>query len=164
MKLHQVTLPATDLDQSVAFYLKLGLRLIVHAPPRYARLETAEGETLSLHLVSADRPADPEWSAVIYFEVADVDARCRELMDRGVDFESLPRDERWLWREARLRDPAGTPFGSSTPGRTVDFRRGDSRATGKGCDRPRADGRSGPCRDHGLSRSSRSASSSAITS
>ena len=25
----------------------------------------------------------------------------------GVVFDQTPRDERWLWREARLRDPSG---------------------------------------------------------
>lgn len=110
MKLHQVTIPAVDLDASVSFYRRLGLKLIVHAPPRYARLETPDGETLSLHTVAADDLPGPEGRAMIYFEVVDPDARYRELVEEGLEFDSEPEDKRWLWREARLRDPAGNPL------------------------------------------------------
>lgn len=110
MKLHQVTLPATDLAESIAFYELIGLRLIVHVPERYARLETPEGETLSLHVVSAVTPSDPGAKATLYFEVDDVDRTYDDLVERGIRFETGPRDERWLWREARLHDPAGNPL------------------------------------------------------
>jgi predicted enzyme related to lactoylglutathione lyase len=43
---------------------------------------------------------------VIYFEVDDVDATVRELAAQGVEIESGPVDQRWLWREAYLRDPS----------------------------------------------------------
>ena len=59
--------------------------------------------TLSVH--HADKPA--VGGAVFYFEVEDVDKRYRELMDVGIKFDTEPADERWLWREARFRDPAG---------------------------------------------------------
>jgi hydroxymethylpyrimidine/phosphomethylpyrimidine kinase len=29
------------------------------------------------------------------------------LVAAGVEFEQLPADQPWLWREAQLRDPAG---------------------------------------------------------
>ena len=59
MQLNQVTLPATDLARSVAFYQTLGLRLIVDSVPRYARFEMPEGgATLSLHHVDAP-PSGP---------------------------------------------------------------------------------------------------------
>lgn len=110
MKLHQVTLPALDLTASIDFYQRLGLRLIVHVPPRYARFETPEGETLSLHRTSADGLSGPEGRAMVYFEVADLDARYRELVEAGVQFDSPPEAKRWLWREARLHDPSGNPL------------------------------------------------------
>ena len=31
----------------------------------------------------------------------------RRLVTAGIRFESQPRDQPWLWREAYLRDPAG---------------------------------------------------------
>jgi uncharacterized glyoxalase superfamily protein PhnB len=43
---------------------------------------------------------------VVYFETADLDAEVKRLQAAGIEFTQLPRDERWLWREARLRDPS----------------------------------------------------------
>ena len=103
MKLNQVTLPATDLERSIAFYETLGFRLIVlHGP--YARLETPDGETtLSLHVVEGWAGEGPH----LYFECDDLDARVKELKARGIVFDSDPVDQRWLWREAWFTDPAG---------------------------------------------------------
>lgn len=105
MDLNQVTAPCTDLDDSVAFYRRLGLRQIVSSPPDYARFECPAGSaTFSLHRV--DRaPADP--GVIVYFEVEDLDARVQALQARGLRVEAPPRDQPWLWREAYLRDPAG---------------------------------------------------------
>ncbi len=105
MILNQVTLPSRDVARGVVFYRSLGFVQIVDALPRYARFEIPDGlATLSLELVaeplSGPRP-------VIYFECEDLDAKVVELEARGVAFEHGPRDERWLWREARLRDPDG---------------------------------------------------------
>lgn len=103
MKLNQITVGCTDYVASVAFYKALGLHQIVDSPPRYARFETPSGETFSIHL--AEPFAAPE--TIIYFEIEDLDEGVRMLKDAGLVFDSDPRDERWLWREARLRDPAG---------------------------------------------------------
>ena len=104
MELNQVTLPTIDYDASVAFYKALGLIQIVDSPPRYARFETDSGTTLSVHAVDDLAAAT---GVTIYFEVEDVDARVRELEAAGLVFESQPVDQRWLWREAYLHDPAG---------------------------------------------------------
>lgn len=107
MNLNQVTLPSRDVSRAIAFYRRLGFRLIVDSSPRYARFECPDGgATFSLHQVeSAGR--DPTSLAVIYFECDDLDARCAALAASGIAFESMPTDQRWLWREARLRDPDG---------------------------------------------------------
>ena len=105
MQLNQVTLPSSDLALGVAFYQQLGLRLIVDAQPRYARLECPDGgSTLSLHLTEA-LPVGA--GIVLYFECADLDARVADLQTHGIDFDSLPEDQSWLWREAKVRDPDG---------------------------------------------------------
>jgi len=105
MNLNQVTVPCSDLDVSVEFYLLLGLRQIVNSPPDYARFECPIGEsTFSLHRV-ADAPLNH--GVVVYFELADLDPKVKQLKAAGVQFESEPLDQPWLWREARLRDPAG---------------------------------------------------------
>ena len=102
MRMNQVTVGCTDYEASTKFYETLGLTRIVDAPPRYARFETPGGETMSLHAV--DRVAS---TTVVYFEVDDVDAVHAALTAKGLVFDAPPRDERWLWRETRLRDPAG---------------------------------------------------------
>jgi hydroxymethylpyrimidine/phosphomethylpyrimidine kinase len=102
MRLNQVTLGCTDYAASVAFYRALGLRQIVAAPPRYARFETPDGETLSIEATDV-----APGTATVYFEVDDVDAAVAALAGRGLAVASGPTDEPWLWREARLADPAG---------------------------------------------------------
>jgi catechol 2,3-dioxygenase-like lactoylglutathione lyase family enzyme len=105
MNLNQVTLPALDLAPAVAFYQRLGLRLIVEDLPHYARFECPDGgSTLSLEQVT-EHVARP--GAVVYFECEDLDETVRRLSEAGVLFDSLPTDQPWLWREARLRDPEG---------------------------------------------------------
>lgn len=105
MNLNQVTVPCLDLEKSVDFYRRLGLRLIVHDPPRYARFECPSGNSsFSLHL--ADR-VDSASAPVVYFELEDIDQRVKDLEATGLVFDSAPRDQPWLWREAHIRDPAG---------------------------------------------------------
>jgi len=103
LNLNQVTLPAADYAASVDFYRRLGLAQIVDAPPRYARFECPGGATLSLHVGDGDRPGD----GVTYLESADLDGWVDRLQADGFSFDSLPADQSWLWREARLRDSAG---------------------------------------------------------
>lgn len=86
----------------MSFYRKLGLTQIVDSPPRYARFETPGGSTLSIHNGEVGST-----STVIYFEVDDVDAAVALIQEQGLEFESEPVDQPWLWREAHLRDPAG---------------------------------------------------------
>ena len=105
MNLNQVTVPCLDLAASVVFYRRLGLHLIVHDPPRYARFECPTGDaTFSLHLSERVECAA---AAVVYFEIEDLDEGVAQLRAAGVVFESEPRDQPWLWREAYVRDPAG---------------------------------------------------------
>ncbi|HMK93620.1 MAG TPA: VOC family protein [Thermoleophilia bacterium] len=105
MDLNQVTVPCVDLDDSVAFYERLGLRLIVYDAPDYARFECPVGAaTFSVHRQQTVPSPD---GIVVYFELDDLDAAVRRLEAAGFEFESPPRDQPWLWREAYLRDPAG---------------------------------------------------------
>ncbi len=105
MNLNQVTIPSRDLLKSVAFYKELGLKLIVDAQPHYARFECPVGDaTFSIH------HRDEEFSGygiTIYFEVDDVDSNVASLVEKGFSFSTMPVDQPWLWREARLQDPDG---------------------------------------------------------
>jgi len=105
MNLNQVTVPSLDLLKSISFYKTLGLHLIVEALPRYARFECPDGEaTFSLHQVeqlgSGEHP-------VVYFETTSLDEEVARLRENGLQFDLLPTDQSWGWREARLKDPDG---------------------------------------------------------
>jgi catechol 2,3-dioxygenase-like lactoylglutathione lyase family enzyme len=105
MDLNQVTLPAVDVPSAAAFYRRLGFRLIVDALPRYVRFESPDGEsTLSVEQ-APERGTGP--GPVVYLECRNLDDTVAQLMAAGVRFDSAPTDQPWLWREARLRDPAG---------------------------------------------------------
>lgn len=103
--LNQVTLAVSDLERSIEFYKKLGLTLIVYSTGNsYARLECPDGgSTLSLH----KRTDFASTGASLYFETADVDQRVSDLKASGLEFETEPVDQTWLWREAWLKDPDG---------------------------------------------------------
>ena len=83
----------------------LGLKQIVDSPDTgYARFETAGGVTFSVQI-------DPEEKIIattaIYLECDDLDERVEQLARSGIAFEHGPRNQPWMWREARLRDPDG---------------------------------------------------------
>ena len=98
-RLNQVTIGMTDYAASRDFYALLGLRQIVGTDDaHYARFEAAGGATLSIE--SGARPT-------LFFECEDLDAEVARLQSAGVTFDQLPTEQSWLWREARLTDPAG---------------------------------------------------------
>jgi hydroxymethylpyrimidine/phosphomethylpyrimidine kinase len=104
-RLNQVTVTGTKYERSVAFYSRLGLRQIVDSPDTgYARFETAGGVTLSVQIDPEEKIAA---TTAIYLECDDLDERVEKLARAGIPFEHGPRNQPWLWREARLRDPDG---------------------------------------------------------
>jgi len=104
MHLNQVTLPATGVERSAAFYRMLGFRQIVSNYPHYARFECPDGgSTFSLHSVTSVVTTD----VIVYFECEDLESQVARLEALGVAFDGPPVDQSWLWREAYLRDPDG---------------------------------------------------------
>lgn len=105
MNLNQVTIYTGKVIESVDFYKKLGLRLIVDSIPRYARFECPDGtSTLSLH---ESKENEDSRSAVLYFECQNLDGEVERLKILGLKFYQEPIDQSWLWREAYLKDPGG---------------------------------------------------------
>ena len=105
MNLNQVTVPSLNVEKAIPFYEKLGLKLIVHSHPRYARFECPDGEaTFSLSQVD-ELPTGH--GITVYFEVDHLDESVEKLIAKGIQFEELPRSQGWLWREAKLKDPDG---------------------------------------------------------
>jgi hydroxymethylpyrimidine/phosphomethylpyrimidine kinase len=104
-RLNQVTVTGTNYERSVEFYRRIGLRQIVDSlDTGYARFETAGGVTFSVQI-------DPDEKIIatsaIYLECDDLDERVEQLARSGIAFEHGPRNQPWMWREARLRDPDG---------------------------------------------------------
>lgn len=105
MNLNQITVPSIDLTKSIPFYEKLGLKLIVKALPYYARFECPNGDaTFSIHRVEKLRSGE---GIYLYFECENLDKTVQELVEKGLQFDELPNDKSWLWREARLKDLDG---------------------------------------------------------
>lgn len=105
MNLNQITVPVADVEKSIDFYEKLGLKLIVKALPDYARFECPDGgSTFSLHRSDFKQSVEGIW---VYFEVEDLDNYVNSLAAKGIIFEEMPNDKPWLWRESRLKDPDG---------------------------------------------------------
>ena len=104
MNLNQITVPSLDIPKSIAFYQTLGLKLIVKSD-HYARFECPDGtSTFSVHLTE-ELPVGHGIS--VYFECEDLDKEVNHLIQKGIVFDELPKDQTWLWREAYLKDPDG---------------------------------------------------------
>ncbi len=105
MNLNQITIPSLDLSLAIPFYEKLGLKLIVRSLPHYARFICPKGNaTFSIHEVKGLPQGD---GVHIYFECENLDEEFLRLTAMGIEFDLEPTDQRWLWREARLRDLDG---------------------------------------------------------
>ena len=103
MNLNQITIPSLNLINAIAFYQKLGMKLIVNSLPRYARFQCPDGNsTFSIHEVDDLPVGEGIW---IYFECENLDEFVNKLIFKGISFDELPNDKPWLWREARIKDP-----------------------------------------------------------
>ena len=103
MNLNQITIPSLNLINAIAFYQKLGMKLIVNSLPRYARFQCPDGNaTFSIHKVDVLPVGEGIW---IYFECENLDEFVNKLIVKGISFDELPNDKPWLWREARIKDP-----------------------------------------------------------
>tara|TARA_Y100000780_G_scaffold221598_1_gene230009 strand:+ start:251 stop:643 length:393 start_codon:yes stop_codon:yes gene_type:complete len=103
MQLNQVTLPVNNMIEAVKFYRTLGFTQIVDTP-HYARFSCPEGDsTFSLSLESEFF----ENHSVIYFENDNLEQLCQQLIKKGIVFEQQPTEQRYLWKEAILKDPSG---------------------------------------------------------
>lgn len=103
MNLNQVTMPVKDMEKAADFYRKLGFTQIVQGD-QYARFECPDqGSTFSLMLDETEYRN----GTVIYFEHEQLDEWVDSLVDKGIKFDQMPTDMRYLWREAILHDPSG---------------------------------------------------------
>ncbi|OHX63969.1 VOC family protein [Flammeovirga pacifica] len=105
MNLNQITVPSLDLNKSIPFYEKMGLKLIVKALPHYARFECPNGEsTFSIHQTDTLPLGE---GVYVYFECENLDEQVALIKSKGIKIDQEPKDQSWLWREARLKDLDG---------------------------------------------------------
>ena len=103
MNLNQITVPSLDVAASIKFYKTLGLKLIVESLPHYARFVCPDGNsTFSIHQTKQLAKGE---GIYVYFECKNLDEQVDKLKQKGLVFELEPTNQRWLWREARLKDP-----------------------------------------------------------
>lgn len=105
MNLNQITVPSLDLTKSIPFYEKLGLKLIVKSLPHYARFECPNGNsTFSIHQTDELPKGD---GILVYFECDNLNEQVNNIKRKGIEFDQEPTDQKWLWKEARLKDVDG---------------------------------------------------------
>ena len=113
LSFNQATIVVRDFEAYKDFFIQLGLKLIVYAPPRYARFECpGNSATFSIEAFEDDKELRPLplHQTAIYFELPSkqaLDDYCTELEARGIKFKEKPeaRDKEYLWREACLVTP-----------------------------------------------------------
>jgi lactoylglutathione lyase len=109
-----ITLFAEDLPATKQFYLDVFELPLVFADDNSAVFKF--GETLinlldvsaAPELIGPAHVGDRDGQRFVFtLEVDDVDAKCRELEERGVELLNGPMDRPWGPRTASFRDPAG---------------------------------------------------------
>ncbi|MBU1307371.1 MAG: VOC family protein [Alphaproteobacteria bacterium] len=113
MKLASVRLVTNDIDRLIAFYCRLTGQEANRFSPEFAEFRS-EGVALA---ISSERliaqfnagaaVAASNRSALIEFEVDDVDGVLKGLDDEGIDVAMPPSDMPWGNRSMLLRDPDG---------------------------------------------------------
>jgi len=103
------TLPSRDVNETVAFYRRLGFEGGVHAHGDYAVLTRG---TLELHFFTHDDLRPEESSAGCYLRVLDADSIYRafeaaELPRQGIPRLTAPENKPWGLREFALVDADG---------------------------------------------------------
>ncbi len=101
MNLNQMALPVKNMPVACEFYKNLGFNQIVDTP-HYARFECPGGSSFSLSLTEENFTN----GAIIYFEHEDLDKWVSDLINKNVQFEQMPTDQTYLWKEATLLDPS----------------------------------------------------------
>lgn len=122
MNFNQATIHSDKPVETVEFYRRLGLKLIVDSLPRYARLEFPNGDaTISIHQTNEKFSAS---NIVLYFECEDLDATVEALKESGVRFESIRKTKAGCGAKVIYETQMETGFVFSMQARIAKIRRG----------------------------------------
>ncbi len=103
----QIAVPVSDIERAIAFYRDvLGMRFLFKAPPGLGFFDCGG---VRLLLDAPAKKQEKNFSSIIYYKVADLQAAFTTLSARGVVFEQppelvarMPDHELWM---AFFRDP-----------------------------------------------------------
>jgi catechol 2,3-dioxygenase-like lactoylglutathione lyase family enzyme len=112
-KISAITLKVSNMDASVRFYRDvLGMELLYGVPSAgFSSLRVPGSESPIINL-QRDRTA-VHWGRMI-FQVADVDAFCAHLKEKGFEPDD-PQDASWGERYFHLHDPDGHELSFARP-------------------------------------------------
>jgi catechol 2,3-dioxygenase-like lactoylglutathione lyase family enzyme len=104
---------ARDVEKALRFYRDLlGLKVVDefrhHGQLLYVRMKSPRGDgTLALHLPGPGDEIRFGSSVRLYFEVRDLERKCKQLEAAGMKFSQAPKMMPWGWKHAYLDDPDG---------------------------------------------------------
>lgn len=106
------TLPAADLDQTIAFYAQLGFPLV----SRYEEYAIVARDGIELHFYLHKELDAAENPSGMYVRTPDVAGLFKEFTGRGVKTLTALEDKEWGQREFAVADPSGNllRFGQPT--------------------------------------------------
>lgn len=96
------------LDSCRDWYTRFGLTPNGDTPGESTWFDIGRGCSLGIHIGG-------KGSAVVYFNVDDVDQLYQRLTDEGFQFDEAPTTKRWGGRVAYLKDPNGVAVGIVSP-------------------------------------------------
>jgi lactoylglutathione lyase len=115
MRLAAARIFVQDLEEASHFYEKtLGFRVGARGPD--TSYVVFEAQTCDLIVERIDRDAPPDEQSLVgrftglSFNVKGIEALCRELTSKGVEFTGQPERQVWGGTLATMRDPAGNEF------------------------------------------------------
>lgn len=109
-----VTLATTDMAASVAFYERLGFRLLYGGRDSPFSSFQVGGGYLNLQADDAWTPPEVVWGRVIFY-VDDVDAMYERALTAGLTPAAPPADAPWGERFFHIRDPDGHELSFARP-------------------------------------------------
>ena len=104
-RLNQVTVTGTNYERSVEFYRRLGLKQIVDNPTPIMRGSKPPAARPSRSRSTPKRRSSRRPRSISNATTST--SGSSSWRAAGSPFEHGPRNQPWMWREARLRDPDG---------------------------------------------------------
>ena len=104
-RLNQVTVTGTNYERSVEFYGRLGLKQIVDSPERVMHVSRPQAASPSQSRSIRKRRSSRRLQSISNVTIST--NAWSSSPEAASPSSTAPRNQPWMWREARLRDPDG---------------------------------------------------------